>query len=131
MFVAIDEFQNFSGGDFDKLLSEDAKYGCAMLLATQSFKRLNTIRDGLLEMVLSNCQQLCVFRISAADAKEMEQELQEKVTIKHIISQPGLHCYARLTLPGYPLQIISVALAHPASWKDDPARDHLVEEIRR
>jgi hypothetical protein len=61
----------------------------------------------------------------------MEQELQEKVTIKHIISQPGLHCYARLTIPGYPLQIISVALAHPASWKDDPAVDHLVEEIRR
>lgn len=131
VFVAIDEFQNFSGGDFDKLLSEDAKYGCAMLLATQNLKRLNKIRDGLLEMVLSNCQQLCVFRISAADAKEMEQELQEKVTIKHIISQPGLHCYARLTLPGYPLQIISVALARPASWKDDPAVDHLVEEIRR
>ena len=131
VFVAIDEFQNFSGGDFDKLLSEDAKYGCAMLLATQNLKRLNKIRDGLLEMVLSNCQQLCVFRISAADAKEMEQELQEKVTIKHIISQPGLHCYARLAIPGYPLQIISVALAHPASWKDDPAVDHLVEEIRR
>lgn len=131
VFVAIDEFQNFSGGDFDKLLSEDAKYGCAMLLATQSLKRLNKIRDGLLEMVLSNCQQLCVFRISAADAKMMEEELQEKVTIKHIISQPGLHCYARLTLPGYPLQIISVALAQPASWKDDPALDHLVEDIQR
>lgn len=131
VFVAIDEFQNFSGGDFDKLLSEDAKYGCAMLLATQNLKRLNKIRDGLLEMVLSNCQQLCVFRISAVDAKEMEQELQEKVTIKHILSQPALHCYARLTFPGYPLQIISVALAHPASWKDDPARDRLVEKIRR
>lgn len=131
VFVAIDEFQNFSGGDFDKLLSEDAKYGCAMLLATQSLKRLNKIRDGLLEMVLSNCQQLCVFRVSAADAKEMEQELQERVTIKHIMSQPGLHCYARLTLAGYPLQIISVALAHPTSWKNEPARDQLVEEIRR
>ena len=131
VFVAIDEFQNFSGGDFDKLLSEDAKYGCAMLLATQNLKRLNKIRDGLLETVLSNCQQLCVFRVSAADAKEMEQELQEKVTIKHIISQPSLYCYARLAIPGYPLQIISVALAHPASWKSDPVVDHLVEEIRR
>jgi hypothetical protein len=131
VFVAIDEFQNFSGGDFDKLLSEDAKYGCAMLLATQNLKRLNKIRDGLLEMVLSNCQQLCVFRISAADAKMMEQELQEKVTIKHIISLPSLHCYARLAIPGYPLQILSVELAHPTSWKDDPSLDHLVETIRR
>ncbi len=130
VFVAIDEFQHFSGGDFDKLLSEDAKYGCALLLATQNLKRLNKIRDGLLEMVLSNCQQLCVFRVSAADAQIMEEELQEKVTVKHMISQPALHCYARLTLPGYPLQIVSVALTHPASWQDDPARDCLVEEIR-
>ncbi len=131
VFVAIDEFQNFSGGDFDKLLSEDGKFGCAMLLATQSLKRLNKIRDGLLEMVLSNCQQLCVFRVSAADAKIMEEELQEKVTVKHIVSQPGLHCYARLAIADYPIQIVSVSLAQPASWKDDAARDRLVEEIRR
>jgi hypothetical protein len=131
VFVAVDEFQNFSGGDFDKLLSEDAKYGCAMLLATQNLKRLNTIREGLLEMVLSNCQQLGVFRVSAADAKVMEEELQGKVTAKHIISQPGLHCYARLAIAGYPLQIVSVELTQPASWKNDPARDRLVEEIQR
>jgi hypothetical protein len=131
VFVAVDEFQNFSGADFDKLLSEDAKYGCALLLATQSLKRLNQIRDGLLEMALSNCQQLCVFRVSAADAKIMETELQQKVTVKHIISQPGLHCYARLTFSGFPLQIVSVALSPPASWQDDPARERLVEEILR
>jgi len=131
VFVAIDEFQNFSGSDFDKLLSEDAKYGCAMLLATQSLKRLNKIRDGLLEMVLANCQQLCVFRVSAADAKIMEEELAEKVTMKNIISLPALHCYARLTIGGYPLQIVSVALAQPASWKDDPEIDRVVEHLRR
>ncbi len=78
VFVAIDEFQNFSGSDYDKLLSEDAKYGCALLLATQSITRLNKIRDGLLEMVLANSQQLCVFRVSAADAKMMEEELQKR-----------------------------------------------------
>jgi hypothetical protein len=131
VFVAVDEFQNFSGGDFDKLLSEDTKYGCAMLLATQNLKRLNYIRDGLLEIVLSNCQQLGVFRISAADAKMMEEELQKKVTVKHIISQPGLHCYARLALQGYPLQIVSVQLVPPASWKDDLVRDRQAEKIRR
>ncbi len=131
VFVAVDEFQNFSGSDFDKLLSEDAKYGCALLLATQSLKRLNLIRDGLLEMVLSNCQHLCVFRVSAADAKMMEEELQKKVTVKHILSQPGLHCYARLAMTGYPLQIVSVQLAQPTSWARDPARDRLAEEIQR
>ncbi len=131
VFVALDEFQNFSGSDFDKLLSEDAKYGCAMLLATQSLRRLNKIRDGLLETVLSNCQHLFVFRISAADAKVLEGELQEKVTVKHLISQPGLHCYARLAIAGYPIQIVSVSLVHPASWEEDTERDRLVEQIRR
>jgi len=129
--VAIDEFQNFSGSDFEKLLSEDAKYGCALLLSTQSLKRFTTIRHGLLEMVFSNCQHLWVFRISAEDAKLMETELQEKVTVKHIISQPPIHCYARLAIPGYPLQIISVALIHPASWKDDPSHEKLVQAIRQ
>jgi hypothetical protein len=82
-------------------------------------------------MVLSNCQHLWVFRISAADARLMETEFQEKVTVKHIISQPTFHCYARLAIPGYPLQIISVALVQPASWQDDPVRDRLVEHIRQ
>jgi hypothetical protein len=82
-------------------------------------------------MVLSNCQQLCAFRVSAADAKIMVEELQEKVTIKHIISLPALHCYARLSLPDYPLQIVSVQLTPSASWLDDPARDAIVDEIRR
>ena len=82
-------------------------------------------------MVFSNCQHLWVFRISAEDAKLMETELQEKVTVKHIISQPTIHCYARLALPGYPLQIISVALIHPASWKDDPSHEKLVQAIRQ
>src|SRR5579884_3101663 len=131
VFIAIDEFQNFSGSDFDKLLSEDAKYGCALLLATQNLKRLNQIRDGLLEMALSNCQQVCVFRVSAADAKIMEEELENKVTVKHIISQPALHCYARLTLAGLPLQIVSVHLCPPASWQGDPQRERRAEEIVR
>ncbi len=53
------------------------------------------------------------------------------MTIKHILSLPTLHCYARLTLASYPLQIVSVELAQPASWKDDPERSRLVEDIRR
>jgi len=131
VFVAVDEFQNFSGSYFDTLLSEDAKYGYALLLATQNLKRLNKIRDGLLDLALSNCQQLCVFRVSAADAKILEEERQEKVTVKHIISQPPMQCYACLAMAGYPLQIISVELAHPASWGNDLARDRLAGEIQR
>ncbi|MGH2510345.1 MAG: type IV secretion system DNA-binding domain-containing protein, partial [Ktedonobacteraceae bacterium] len=91
IFVAIDEFQAFAGADLGKLLSEDAKFGCACLLATQYLKQLNAIKDGLLETVLGNCETLCAFNVSAADARILEEELQKKVSQKHIISQPRLH----------------------------------------
>ena len=129
VLCALDEFHAFSGAQFDRMLSEDAKLGCAMLLATQNLKRLNKIRDGLLEMVFSNCQHLFAFRVSAADAKLLEEELQERVTPKHITSQPPLHCYVRLTLPGVPLQIFSLLLAQPPTWHDDPVRDRQVDDL--
>jgi hypothetical protein len=131
VFCAVDEFHAFSGGDFDRLLSEDGKFGAAMLLATQNLKRLNKIRDGLLEMVFSNCENLCAFNVSAADAKLLEEELRKVVEQRHIISQPRLHCYARLMLPGYPLQIVSVTLARPPSWKPAPERERQAEELHQ
>ncbi len=131
VFVVVDEFQAFAGGDYEKLLSEDGKYGCAMLLATQNLKRLNQIKEGLLEMVLSNCENLCAFNVSAADARILEEELQQKVSQKHIISQPRLHCYARLSIQGYPLQVASVTLAQPASWQRTTTQKQQAEDIRR
>jgi hypothetical protein len=130
VFCAVDEFHAFSGGDYDRLLSEDGKFGCSMLLATQNLKRLNKIRDGLLEMVFSTCDNICAFNVSAADAKLLEEELRKVVEQKHIISQPRLHCYARLAIPGYPIQIVSVALAKPPSWQHSPARTRQADMIR-
>jgi hypothetical protein len=130
VFCAVDEFHAFSGGDYDRLLSEDGKFGCSMLLATQNLRRLNKIRDGLLEMVFSTCDNICAFNVSAADAKLLEEELRKVVEQRHIISQPRLHCYARLSIPGHPIQIVSVALAKPSSWQQSPARKNQAEAIR-
>jgi hypothetical protein len=131
VFCAVDEFHAFSGGDYDRLLSEDGKFGCSMLLATQNLKRLNKIRDGLLEMVFSTCDNICAFNVSAADAKLLEEELRKVVEQHHIISQPRLHCYARLAIAGYPIQIVSVSLAKPPSWQHSPTRMRQAEAIRQ
>jgi hypothetical protein len=131
VFCAVDEFHAFSGGDFDRLLSEDAKFGCALLLATQNLKRLNHIREGLLEMVLSNCDNLFAFNVSAADAKLVEEELRGQVEQRHIIAQPRFHCYTRLSLPGYPLQIFSMTLATPPSWQRSIAHQQQATAIRQ
>jgi hypothetical protein len=130
VFLAIDEFQSFSGADIGKLLSEDSKFGCATLLATQFLKQLHTFREGLLDTVLGNRENLCAFNVSASDAKILEEELQKKVSQKHIISQPRLHCYARLAIPGEPLQIVSVALARPLSWQRTSAQHAQIQSIR-
>ena len=129
--VFIDELQNFSGSQFSKLLSEDAKWGCAALFTTQNLKRLNQIQDGLQEMLLSNCDNLFAFNVSAADAKILESEFQERVSQKHIISQPRLHCYARITIAGHPQQFASVALAQPASWESSVSREDLALGIQQ
>src|SRR5213080_1696289 len=103
---------------------------CATLLATQFLKQLNTVREGLLDTVLGNCENLCAFNVSASDAKILEEELQKKVSQKHIISQPRLHCYARLAIQGEALQIVSVALNAPPSWQRTPALEARVKDIR-
>src|SRR5439155_10426417 len=54
----------------------------------------------------------------------------KKVSQKHIISQPRLHCYTRLAIPDEPLQIVSVALASPPSWKRTPAQNARIQAIR-
>jgi hypothetical protein len=130
VFLAIDEFQAFSGADIGKLLSEDSKFGCATLLATQFLKQLNTFREGLLDTVLGNSENLCAFNVSASDAKILEEELQQKVSQKHIISQPRLHCYARLAIPGEPLHIVSVALARPLSWQRTTSQYVQIQAMR-
>lgn len=130
VFLAIDEFQAFSGADIGKLLSEDAKYGCATLLATQFLKQLDTVKKGLLDTVLGNCENLWAFNVSASDARLLEEELQGKVTQKHIIAQPRLHCYARLAFAGYPMQILSLDLARPASWQRTASQISRAEAIR-
>ncbi|WP_052889506.1 type IV secretory system conjugative DNA transfer family protein [Thermogemmatispora carboxidivorans] len=130
IFLAIDEFQAFSGADIAKILAEDAKYGCAALLATQFLKELDIVKKGLLDTVLANCENLWAFNVSASDARILEEELHNKVTPRHIISQPRLHCYARLALPGHPLQIVSIELIRPPSWNRTPSQLGRARAIR-
>jgi hypothetical protein len=130
VFVAVDELQAFSGSDFDKMLAEDAKLGCAMLLSTQSISRLKHVREGLIELILSTCPHLCVFRVAAADARLLHAELQERVAERHLTGQPTLHCYARLALSGYPLQVVSLELAQPKSFRPDPATAAQIQALR-
>lgn len=130
VFIAVDEFQNIPGADYEALLSEDRKYGGSLMLATQSLIRLEQMKEGLEAMTFSNCAQLFVFATSAEDAEKLEKELHSVVTVPNILNQPRLTCYAKLALPDQPLQIFSMQLAKPLGWKKTRAHDEMAEAIR-
>ena len=130
VFIAVDEFQNIPGADYEALLSEDRKYGGSLMLATQSLVRLEQMKEGLEAITFSNCAQLFVFATSAEDAEKLEKELHEQVTIAHMLNQPRLNCFAKLTLPDQPLQIFSMQLAKPEGWKRSPENEARAEAIR-
>ena len=131
VFIAVDEFQNIPGADYEAFLSEDRKYGGSLMLATQSLVRLEQMKEGLQTIALSNCAQLFVFATSAEDAETLEKELQGQVALPHILNQPRLNCYARLTLSEQPLQIFSMQLAKPASWERTLQGERLAGAIRQ
>ena len=130
VLICVDEFHNLPGADFESLLSDDRKYGCAMLLATQSLVRLEQIKKGLGAITFSNCQQIFAFATSAADAKILQMELHEQVEQADIMSQPPLHCYVRLTLPGHPIQVASLELVRPEAWQRTPESSRRAGAIR-
>jgi hypothetical protein len=130
VFIAVDEFQNIPGADYEAYLSEDRKYGASIMLATQSLIRLEQMKEGLEQMTFSNCAQLFVFATSAEDGEKLEKELHEQVTVPYILNQPRLTCYARLALPDQPVQIFSMKLATPEGWKRTAENEARAARIR-
>lgn len=126
VFCAVDEFHAFSGGDYDRLLSEDGKFGSAMLLATQNLTRLNKIRDGLLEMIFSNCDNLGVFNVAAADAKILEQSCVASSSQSTLLVSRDY-----IVMRVSPFQAIPCRLCRSPSWQRTPARLQLAEMIRK
>ena len=129
VFIAVDEFQNIPGADYEALLSEDRKYGGSLMLATQSLIRLEQMKEGLETITFSNCAQLFVFATSAEDAEKLEKELHGKVSVPHILNQSRLNCYARLALADQPMQIFSMQLARPEGWERSPENEARAETI--
>ena len=77
--LLIDEFHTMPGADYEALLSELAKYGAAVVLATQSLARLDALDPGstraLRATVFANLDGLFAFHCSAEDAEYLAPEL--------------------------------------------------------
>jgi len=128
--LIVDEFHTMPGADYEAILSELAKYGASLVLATQSLARLETLdRDqgrALRATVFANLDGLFAFHTSAEDARYLVRELGGEVD-EHDLIELGEHqCYARLSAGGERLPTFSLALDRPPV-SDLGLRDALAE----
>jgi hypothetical protein len=128
--MIVDEFHTMPGADYEAILSELAKYGASLILATQSLARLEALdRDqgrSLRATVFANLDGLFAFHTSAEDARYLVRELGGEVDEHDLIELREHQCYARLSAGGERLPTFSIALDRPPAH-DPVVRDTLAE----
>ena len=116
-----DEFQTITGTDWEGLLAEIRKYGCSILLATQSVARLDTPERKLKDGVLGNCGCLISYQISSADAQIISGEMgREWVTEEDLIGVDPHCCYAKINLSTKAVPAFSLRTLPPPEIGRDP-----------
>ena len=128
-----DEFQTITGTDWESLLAEIRKYGCSVLLATQSVSRLDTPERKLKDGVLGNCGFLISYQISSADAQIISGEMgREWVTEEDLIGVDPYCCYAKINLSTKSVPAFSLkTLPPPELGKDPTDAIYAVEEAMK
>ena len=125
--VIVDEMQTIPA-EYEAMMSENAKFGGNMVLATQSLSKLDAMREtGMKDTILSNTGCLGVFQVSGTDARELLLELGKRhLTEDDITQQAPHHCYIRSTGPKDFIPTYSMALLPPA-----PKSASVMKSIRR
>jgi hypothetical protein len=115
--IVVDEFQAMPGADYEAILSELAKYGANLVLATQSLAKLAALdreqHRALRASVFANVDGLFAFHCSAEDAEYLVRELGEGVDEADLVALGEHRCYARLSAGGERLPAFSVRLDPP------------------
>jgi hypothetical protein len=129
--LLVDEMHIMPGISYESIVSELAKYGANLILATQSLARLDVVdRDqerALRATLFSNIDGLFVFNVSAEDAAYLILELGPQIDVEDLVSLPEHHCYVRISVNGDRVPTFSVQLDPPPP--SDPAlRQRLADE---
>ena len=119
--LVVDEFQSVPGADYESMLSELAKYGASLIMATQSLEHLSALdrmhQRALRATVFANIDALFAFHCSAEDARYLVREL-GGVTEDDLRELGEHRTYAKLSARGERLPLFLVDLAPPPA--NDP-----------
>ena len=114
MSIIVDEFHTMPGADYEGILSELAKYGANLVLATQSLTRLDALdreqNRALRAMVFANLDGLLAFHTSAEDAAYLVRELGGEVDEADLVALGEHQCYIKLSVDGERTPTFSVRL---------------------
>ncbi|HET7767791.1 MAG TPA: hypothetical protein VFN74_03385 [Chloroflexota bacterium] len=131
MTLIVDEFHSMPGADYEGILAELAKFGCNLVLATQSLSKLQALdrdqRRTLRATVFSNLDGLFAFHVSAEDAQYLVKELGGELEIPDLVEMGEHRCYAKISARGTRLPVFSVELDPPLAG-DAAVADHLAAE---
>ena len=95
--IVCDEFQTVTGADWEGLLAEGRKYGCVLMLATQSVARLDTPERKLKAGLLGNTGVIVAYQMSAEDARIIAPEMDiERVQERDLGNLDPHHCIVRI-----------------------------------
>ena len=95
--IVCDEFQTVTGADWEGLLAEGRKYGCVLMLATQSVARLDTPERKLKAGLLGNTGVIVAYQMSAEDSRIIAPEMDiERVQERDLGNLDPHHCIVRI-----------------------------------
>ena len=99
--LIVDEMQSMRGVNFQRCLSELAKFGGVFVMATQSLSRLDELGETMRDSILANVAGMAVFQVNAIDADRLMPELRspylEEAGRHRTLSSPLLRAYASMT----------------------------------
>ena len=96
--MVADEFQTITGANWEGMLAEIRKYGCSLMLATQSLERLDTSERKLKAGILGNVGVMVGYNMSADDAHILAAEMDdERVQPRTFVNLDPHHCCVRIT----------------------------------
>lgn len=97
--VVVDEFQNFVTPQMGELLAEARKFRVQFALAHQT---LAQVPERLLQTVLGNAGNICVFRPGVHDATRLAPYLAPEYNVERLLALPNFRAASRVLVAGAP-----------------------------
>ena len=95
--VIVDEMHTLQGVDFQSILSQIAKRGGILTMATQSLASLDLVGATMREDILANTGFVATFQSNAVDARQLLPELRDGFLDEaDITGLPRYQCYVRM-----------------------------------